>query len=100
MKDDISSYVPLEMTDIANAQVVAIIMARWLRVYIVPQIGISDQNPDFTKSIIKYMVCTFAKNKHTPTLIYSPWRNCTVELVMQRVLAAARAMIGELRMAT
>lgn len=98
VKDDISRYVALERTDAANAENVAISMARCFRVFGVPQFWLSDQGLHFINLIMEYMARTYAI-KHEPTGIYSPWCNSTVEAVMRHVLVVAQAMSGELWMA-
>lgn len=99
LKDDLRSYCWLEPVDGATYENAAVILARWNRVFTFPVIWVFDQGPHFINDTLSALAGDY-QILHKPTIAYSPWANGTVQSLMRTVLAALRAMILELRLAS
>ena len=97
IRDDISSYLWLIPTGKADAEAAADGLARWVRVFTVMIIWVSDQGSHF-KNIVMKELADVHKIKHHFTVAYSPWTNGTVESCMKDIQAANRCLQSELKL--
>lgn len=98
IKDDFSGYAWLSSTTSATAAHAAETLSRWQRTFTAPVYWVSDQGAHFINAVMSDMADAF-NIKHRPTVAYSPWVNGTVERLNRDILAALRAMLGELKLA-
>lgn len=98
VKDDFSGYAWLSPSTSATAAHAAEVLARWQRTFTTPVYWVSDQGAHFINELMSNMA--EAHNiQHRPTVAYSPWVNGTVERLNRDILAALRAVLGELKLA-
>lgn len=98
LKDDFSGYAWLSATDSATAAHAAEVLSRWNRTFTAPAYWISDQGSHFMNVLLETMARDY-NIRHMPTVAYSPWVNGTVERLNRDILAALRALLGELKLA-
>lgn len=97
LKDDLSSYCFLEPVDGATSENAAILLAKWNRIFTVPNISVSDQGPHFIESTLEVLSNEY-QILHKPTVAYSPLENGAVETLMRTVLAALRYLLLEFKL--
>lgn len=98
LKDDLSGYAWLESSERATADHASKILSRWIRTFSPPEFWVSDQGSHFVNSVIAELADRY-RIKHRPTVAYCPWANGTVERLNRDVLAAMKALLGELKLA-
>ena len=97
VKDDLSGYVRLELTNSADAQHSASVLAKWTRVFTSPEIWVSDQGSHFKNELLNQLAHEHRISQNL-TVAYSPWVNGTVASVMRSVLSTTRAILAELKL--
>ena len=97
VKDDLSSYCWLKPCSSANAEHTTTVLAQWIRTFTAPRTWVSDQGSHFKNEVLRFLAKSHSI-KHNFSVAYSPWANGTVESLMRPVLAATRAMLGELKL--
>lgn len=96
--DDFSGYKWLCPTSAANAEHAAKCIAKWIEVFTVMDVWVSDQGSHFKNSVMDILAESYGIRHHF-TLTYSAWTNGTVERVNREVLRATRALMSEYRLA-
>lgn len=97
IRDDLSGYTWLCPTTTADAATTATELARWIRVFTVMSIWISDQGSHFKNQIMQQLASPH-NIFHSFTVAYSPWVNGTVESSMRHITAACRVLLSELKL--
>ena len=97
IRDDISSYLWLVPTGKADAEAAADGLARWIRVFAIMTIWVSDQGSHFKNRVMKELADGH-KIKHHFTVAYSPWINGIVESCMKHIQAANSCLQPELKL--
>ena len=97
LKDDLSGYVWLEPSAVADATTAADTLMSWFSRFGVCETMVSDQGSHFKNQLIERLASEYAI-KHHFTHPYTPWANGTVEVVCREVLRCLRALLAEFRL--
>ena len=96
IKDDLSHYVWLKITDSPTAEFTAKCLLEWYSFIGIPDIHVSDNGSHFKNKIISTLR-KLMNTRHHFTHAYSPWTNGTVERVNREILTVLRALCSEFR---
>lgn len=99
IRDDLSSYLWLIPNEKADAEAAAEGIARWIRVFTIMMVWVSDQGSHFKNKVMKELP-DLHDIKHHFTVAHSPWVNGTVENCMKHILAANRCLQSEMKLGT
>lgn len=98
LKDDLSSYVWLSPFESPNQDNVTTEISRWIRVFTVMRVWISDQASHFKNEVMSALANEHRIN-HSFVVAYSPWANGTVESCMRHIRAACTALLSKWKLA-
>ena len=94
IKDDLSSFLRLVPTKLADALTTADALISWFADFGIALTWVSDRGSHFKNDVIKRLSDETHSHHHF-TLAYTPWSNGTVEVVCREVLRCMRALLSE-----
>jgi Integrase core domain len=97
LKDDLSGYLWLVPCRTADAAATVDALMRWLAVFDVVLVWISDRGSHFKNELVQ-RVQKELKAKHHFTTANCPWSNSTIESACKQVIRALYAVLSELKM--
>ena len=97
IRDDLSGYVWLWPSDVANAETAGEAFCQWIGVFGTFEWLVTDQGSHFKNSLIRGLTEETRVGHHFTTA-YSPWANGSVERVCREVLRSCRALLSEWKM--
>ena len=97
IRDDLSGYVWLWPSDVANAVSAGEAFCQWIGVFGTFEWLVTDQGSHFKNSLIRALMEETRVGHHFTTA-YSPWANGSVERVCREVLRSCRALLSEWKM--
>lgn len=97
IKNDLSSYIWLVPTKLADAEHAANSLSRWIRSFIAMNHWVSDHGSHFKNQTMELLANAHCIH-HQFTMAYSPWVKVTVENVDRHVQAATRALSTDFKL--
>ena len=98
MKEDITGFVMLETSAVANATHAAESLQRWCTTLGVPSVLVSDTASHFKNKVLRKLADGLGVN-HQFSVSNSPWTNGTVGSMMKEVQRVLKALLVEYRCA-
>lgn len=94
IRDDLSSFVWIRASTVANGEFAASVLSQWVASFGSMKWLVTDQGSHVVNVLHEAMIRMFRARRHFTTT-YSPWANGTVERINRELLRSCKALLSE-----